>query len=137
MPEDKFKNENIHPDETDVKKRIGKAYQPLDDTIKSLQAEYKDISREWKFSKTSGWYLTYDRKKKRLFYLFSLDNDFTLKMVFNDKALKMIREGSFPKFILEMLAEAKKYPEGTLFIFSKSNFDTDTMLDLLRIKLEN
>jgi hypothetical protein len=34
-----------------------------------------------------------------------------------------------------MLAAAKKYPEGTLFIFNKSNFDSNIMLDLLKIKM--
>ena len=135
MPSDKFKSENVHPDEMDLKKKLGKAYQLLHDTIGSLLSEYKDIKRQWKYSKTSGWYLTYDKKKKRLFYLFPVEDDFTLKVVFNEKALKTIKEGSFPKFVHDMLAAAKKYPEGTLFIFNKSNFEPKTMLDLLKIKM--
>jgi hypothetical protein len=137
MPEDKFKNEKKHPNETDLKKKLGKAYQTLDDTVKSIQTEYKEITREWKYSKTSGWYITYDKKKKRLCYLFPQERDFTFKMVFNDKAMKKIKEGSFPTFVAEMAADAKKYPEGTLFVFNKSNFRPDVILDLLRIKIEN
>jgi hypothetical protein len=135
MPIDKFRNEKQHPGDADLKKKIGSAFKLSDDTIKSLEAENKDITHEWKFSKTSGWYLTYNWKKKRLFYLFPLENDFTLKIVFNDKALKMIKDGSFPVFVYEMLSRAKKYPEGTLFVFNKSNFITRVMQDLLRIKI--
>ena len=136
MKEDRFIKENIHPSDADLKNKIGKSYQLLESTITSLLSDYNDISCNWKFSKTSGWYLTYDRKKKRLFYLFPIDNDFTLKIVFNERCLKLINDGSFPKFVYQMVSEAKKYPEGTLLIFNKNNFKSDTVFDLLKIKIE-
>ncbi|MFI5252283.1 MAG: DUF3788 family protein [Bacteroidota bacterium] len=137
MPADKFYNEKKHPEESDLKLKIGKTYRPLDETLKSMQSEYEGISLNWKYSKTSGWYITCDKKKKRLFYLFPLENDFTVKIVFNDKSLQLIRRGSFPKSVQEMLSDAMKYPEGTLLMFTESNYEPNMFLELLKIKLEN
>ncbi len=134
MPNTIFTNPYQHPTEIDLKKRIGQLYQLLEKAITSLQSEYKDISLEWKFSKTSGWYVTYNRKKKRLFYLFPKDGDFTFKIVFNDNALKTIKSGSFPIWLLTMAKNAKKYPEGTLLEFDSKNFDVDVAIELLKIK---
>lgn len=137
MPEGMILHQNKQPTENDLQKRLGRAFHLVDGTLEVLHSEYQDISFEWKFSKTSGWYLVYNRKKKRIFYLFPLDNDFTCKVVFNDKSLEKIKNGSFPKYVIEMIQNVKKYPEGTLCIFDKSNFKIKTMLRLLRIKIEN
>ena len=137
MPKDRFTHEKNQPTDLDLKKRIGPSFQLLEETTGSLQAECQGLSFEWKFSKSSGWYVTYNRKKKRLFYLFPKNGDFIFKIVFNDNCLEQIKDGSFPKFVINMIENAKKYPEGTLCVFDKSNFKPRTIHDLLRIKIDN
>jgi len=134
---DAFTNKSQHPSDLELKERVGRSFQLLEKTLTSLQAEYEGVSAEWKFSKTSGWYVTYNRKKKRLFYLFPTEGDFTVKLVFNDKCLTQIGKGSFPRYVTEMIENAKKYPEGTLCVFDKDNFKVDTILELLRVKIAN
>ncbi len=137
MPEEIFLNQSKQPGESDLQVRLARSFRLLDDTIRGIHSEYQGISFDWKFSKLSGWYLVYNRKKKRLFYLFPSDDDFTCKIVFNDKSLQKIKDGSFPSYILDMIQNAKKYAEGTLCVFNKNNFKVKTMMALLRIKIEN
>lgn len=134
---DRFTNKSKHPSEADLKERVGRPFQLLEKTLSSLQLGYEGVSSEWKFSKTSGWYVTYNRKKKRLFYLFPVDGDFTFKIVFNDKCLAQIGKSTFPQYVTDMIKNAKKYPEGTLCVFDKSNFEVDTILELLKVKISN
>ena len=137
MPTDKFANEKKHPTDNDLRKRIGESYQMIEDAVSSIQSEYQGITFDWKFSKTSGWYLTCDRKKRRLFYLIPRDGDFTFRMVFGDKALTQITKASFQKEVVEMMRNAKKYPEGTLCEFSRRDFDPETIVRLLEVKIDN
>jgi hypothetical protein len=134
---DVFTDEKNHPNDRDLRKRLGQSYKLFEETIVTIQFDYEGILFEWKFSKSSGWYLVGARKKRRLFYLFPKEKDFLWRMVFGDRSVEEIRKGSFSKYVLNMLADAKKYPEGTLLDFDKSNFKTEEMLKLLRIKIEH
>jgi hypothetical protein len=115
--------------------RLGGSYSVIEDTVSSLQLEYQGVVLDWMYSKTSGWYIVCNKRKKRLFYLLPADGDFTFKIVFNDKSLELIKGATFPKYISAMLREAKKYPEGTLLVFDASNFNVQTILGLLRAKI--
>jgi hypothetical protein len=135
MPGTTFDDPKKKPTNADLKERIGLSFLPIEEVLSSLQAEFQNVSCEWKFSKNSGWYIVYNRGKKRLFYLFPAAGDFLIKMVFNDRALEEIRGETFPKYIHDMLRGARKYPEGTLCEFSRKNFNPATMIELLRIKI--
>ena len=137
MPLDVFTDKAGKPGDDDLRKKLGASYPLFGKTITSLQSEHNGITIEWKYSGTSGWYLTANKSKKRLFYLFPGDGDFTFKIVFNDRSLQQIKKDTFPKAVRGMIQSAKKYPEGTLLAFDKTNFKVEIILDLLRIKLEN
>lgn len=132
-----FANEKKHPGDGDLRKRLGRSHKLFEETIISLQFDHEGIIFEWKYSKLSGWYLIGSRKKRRLFYLIPKEKNFLWKMIFGDRAVAVIKKESFPKHIEEMLKSAKKYPEGTLLEFDKSNFEIEEMLKLLKIKIEN
>jgi len=135
MPENAFADQKKQPTHADLKEKVGRPFVMIEQVLSALQSEFQNISCEWKFSKSSGWYITYNKGKKRLFYLFPADGDFLLKMVFNDRALEEIRGEDFPKYLRDMIRGAKKYPEGTLCEFTRSSFKAATMLELLRIKI--
>jgi hypothetical protein len=137
MPTDAFTNDKRHPSDGDLRKKLGRSYKLFEETIISLQFEQQGIGFEWKFSKTSGWYLICLKKKRRLFYLLPRDRDFSYRMIFGDRAVAEIKRGAFPNHVARMLKSAKKYPEGTLLEFDKSNFEVAAVLRLLKIKIEN
>jgi hypothetical protein len=58
-------------------------------------------------------------------------------MIFGERAVKEIKKGGLPGGIGAMLRVAKKYPEGTLLEFDKTNFEVGSALKLLNIKIEN
>lgn len=130
-------NDTKHPSDGELRKRLGRSYTLFEETIISLQFEHQGISFEWKFSKTSGWYLICLKKKRRLFYLLPKNRDFSFKMVFGTRAVEEIKKGAFPTYVGRMLKSARKYPEGTLIEFNKSNFEVATILRLLKTKIEN
>jgi hypothetical protein len=132
-----FTNEKKHPGDGDLRKRLGRSYKLFEETIINLQFDHEGIIFEWKFSKLSGWYLICSRKKRRLFYLIPKEKNFLWRMILGGRAVAFIKKGSFPKQIGEMLKCAKKYPEGTLLEFDKSNFEVEDMLKLLKVKIEN
>jgi hypothetical protein len=136
MSEELFYNQKRHPDEDDLRKRIGRSYQMIEETLKTVDTEYGSISTDWKYSTTSGWYIVGNRKKRRLFYLIPLKGGFVWKMVFGEKALEKIRNGDFPGYISKMTVNAKRYAEGTLYVFTRSNYKVKTMIELLKIKIE-
>lgn len=136
MPVDIFMHTKKHPSDGDLRKKLGRSYKLFEETMISLQFEQQGISFEWKFSKTSGWYLICLKKKRRLFYLIPKQQDFLYRMLFGPRAVAEIRKGPFPVGIVEMLKSAKKYPEGTLLDFDKKSFDVATVLKILTIKIE-
>ena len=137
MNVDVFTDEKKQPSDGDLRKKLGKSYKLFEETVISLQFDQQGIAFEWKFSKTSGWYLIVLKKKRRLFYFIPKERDFLFRMLFGERAVGEIRKGRLPKIVKEMVTKAKKYPEGTLVEFDKSNYEVETILKLLRIKIEN
>lgn len=137
MSADSFTNNKKHPSDGDLRKKLGRSYKLFEETVISLQFDQQGIVFEWKFSKTAGWYLIVLKKKRRLFYFIPKERDFSFRMLFGDKAINKIKKGGFSKVVKEMITKAKKYPEGTLVEFDKSNFEVETTLKLLKIKIEN
>ena len=137
MAADAFTDEKKHPGDGDLRKRLGRSYKLFEETVISLQFDQRGIVFEWKFSKTAGWYLIVLKKKRRLFYFIPKERDFLFRMLFGERAVGEIKKGTLPKAVKEMVIRAKKYPEGTLVEFGKDNFEVETILKLLKIKIEN
>jgi hypothetical protein len=123
------------PTEADLIGRLGKTYPLVGDPLEKLRATHKGIALHWKFSKTSGWYVTADKGKRRLFYLFPTPDGFLLKMTFNDKALERIRASDLPATLKKKLSTATKYPEGTLLECTPGVLTERVMTRLLEVKM--
>lgn len=118
-------------------KRVGKALDVVNGALEALAAKPGQISHAWRFSKTSGWYLNYDRGAKRLFYLFPKDGDLLLKLVFNEAGVHALRAADLPMPVVDKLAKAKTYAEGTVFEFTAPEITTTLLIALLRIKIDS
>lgn len=116
-------------------KRVGKALDVVNGALEALAAKAGQVSHSWRFSKTSGWYLTYDRGAKRLFYLFPKDGDLLLKLVFNEDGVHGLRAAELPVPVLDKLAKAKTYAEGMVLEFTAHEMTVALLNALLRIKV--
>ncbi len=108
--------------------RIGPMWRTVADALRDLGS----LKTNWKFSKTSGWYLTVDKGGQRLFYCFPRVGGFLLKLVYNDRGVQALKDAGV---MLDRLRTAKKYAEGTLLEFTEEELSPAQLADLLRVKV--
>ena len=74
-------------------------------------------------------------EKRRLFYLVPKPGDFRFSMILGDRAIALLKQGALVDKILPLLKDAKRYAEGTAFIFDRKTFDPEIVIALLEAKL--
>ena len=99
--------------------------------VRTAVADLPRARATWKFSKTSGWHLTFDIGARRLFYFFPQQKDGLLKIVYNEKGVEALKRTGL---VDDRLAKAKKYAEGTLLEFQASELNAALLAELLRAK---
>lgn len=135
MAKDPFLDATKAPANKALGDRIGAAFSGVQAAMEDCDTGKARITFAWKFSKTSGWYFTYDRGRKRLFYLFPMPGDFLLRMVFNEKGVAALLDANgLPAEVNMQPARPKRYPEGTLLELTKSTVSA-AITALLRIKI--
>ncbi len=126
------------PSEAALAERIGEHYSAVLAAVNAIDTERSRIIFSWKFSKTSGWHLTYDRAKKRLFYLFPKPGNVLVRMVINEKGMSALRDQvGLTAQVRAQVNAPKKYPEGTLIELSASMALKESLITLLRIKIDH
>lgn len=123
------------PDDDELFGVVGKDFKIVTKAVDRLRGDHKTITQAYKFSKTSGWYLTYDKGRQRLCYLFPKRGDFLLKIVYNDKGVAALKAADVGGGVKERLGSAKKYAEGTLLEFAAAEITAKVLTELLRIKV--
>ena len=128
MAKDPFLDPANPPDDKALGARIGEAFTVVKAAVEACDTGKARITFAWKFSKTSGWYVTCDRGSK--------PGDFLLRMVFSVKGVAALGAADgIPPAVSAQLADPKKYPEGTLVDLTKVAASTAVLTTLLRIKL--
>jgi hypothetical protein len=131
MEERVFLDPSSKPTEQTLKSALGYLY-PY---YKKLMDVAGSFSQDWNFSKGSGWMLKVYDKKKALFYLIPLKNEFKISMAIREKERKTFLEDSELEMILNMLKSAKKYREGFALRFKVENDADYKTLELFIKKL--
>jgi hypothetical protein len=134
-PNAAFPDEMREPAESDLPGALGRAFGPLAKVLEHLRAAHPDVSPEWKYSPRAGWHLIYSRKKRRLFYLIPTRDDFRLSLILGGKAIATLQAGPCAKKMPALLKEARRYPEGTAFIFTGATLDVAVAVALLEAKI--
>jgi hypothetical protein len=91
--------------------------------------------RDWNFSKASGWMLKVHDKKKALFYLIPLKNEFKISMAIRENERKSFLKDNELEVIHNMITSAKKYKEGYALRFDVKNNEDFKIIKLLIEKL--
>ena len=85
---------------------------------------------EWhSYSLKAGWSLKLKKADRVIVYLVPCKDRFQVAFVLGDKAIKAAKESGLPERIIEQLARAKKYAEGTAL-----RFDPATAGDIAAIR---
>lgn len=136
MNTDPFLDPRSAPPEEALIERIGRAFTAVSSALRRSGTSGSPITRSWKFSRTSGWYVTYDRGKKRLFYLFPKPSGLLIRMVFNEKGMTALRNcQDLPANVMAQIKKPRTYPEGTLIELTKATASSKTLHELLLIKI--
>jgi hypothetical protein len=129
MEERPFSDKEAEPTEGKLKETFENSYVYYEE----LMDITKSFSKDWNFSKSSGWMLKVYDKKKALFYLIPLKNEFKISMAIRENERKAFLDDDELKLIHAMIKSAKKYSEGYALRFNVIN-DADFEMPELLIK---
>jgi len=107
--------------------------------VAEMKEELKLDGEDWHSSGVKyGWAFRLQRKKRNIVYLGPRAGSFLAAFILGDKAVAIARKSALPAYVLKMIAEAKRYGEGTpVRIEVSESEDLDVVKALARIKVEN
>jgi hypothetical protein len=103
-----FADSGIRPTEPELESTLGGAL----GRYRSLLGLTTAFSREWNYSKTSGWMLKVHDGKKALFYLIPLDCGFKVSLAIRESEREALMADPDLAALTDTLASAKKFSEG-------------------------
>lgn len=139
MAENAFINKPKPPTDADLAAALGPVKASWDQLLVQLNNELGVDVHEWNsYSPKAGWSLRVKRKKRTIVWLGPCRGSFNVAFILGDKAMRVTRQGKWPKRIITVLDEAPKYPEGTgIRLEVTSSGDIATLKKLAAIKLAN
>ena len=110
-----FIGKKEQPTRQEVATALGPATGPWNDLIDSMAADLAVSTQEWKgiYVDKYGWSLQLKLKKRTIAHLAPCRGCFRVAFILGDKALAAAKAAKLPKKILQALAVAPHYPEGT------------------------
>ncbi len=134
-----FNDKAKKPDDLMLAGALGKSNRLWRKIKEHLEAEYGELTEEWRFyGAKSGWILKTRRKKRNLFFCIPLDGAFRVAFVFGDKAVAAVEQSGLPQSLITKLKDARKYAEGRgVQIDVKCSADVEHIKKLLSIKVHN
>jgi hypothetical protein len=127
------------PTEKAVQSALGKSYSLWKQLIADLRRELNLDGADWHSSGVKyGWSHRLQLKKRNIVYLGPRDGFFVAAFVLGDRAVTTARQSELPAHVLTLIAEAKRYAEGTgIRIEVKEPADLAVVKTLARIKMQN
>jgi hypothetical protein len=130
----------IHPPtQKAVAEVLGPGFELWKQLIADLKRDLDLDSEEWNSSGVKyGWSLRLQKRKRNIVYLGPRAGMLVAAFVLGDKAVAAARRSELPVRVLRVLAESKRYAEGTaLRIEVAGPGDLQVVRTLARIKVEN
>ena len=134
-----FADRAKQPTEAALKSVLGDRYALWRLVVAELNRELKLDALEWhSYSVKAGWSLRLQRKKRNIVYLGPRPGWFLASFALGDKAIAAARKSDLPARVLKMIAQARRYAEGTAVrIEVNDEEDAKVVMALARIKVEN
>ncbi len=126
------------PTDCELTAALGAAKALWDQLVAELTGEQK-LTREWNsYSIKAGWALRLKRESRNIVYLSPSQSGFMASFALSEKAIRAAQAVKFPKHVLKIIAEAKKYAEGTAVrIIVRGSEEVAAVKSLTKIKLES
>ncbi|MCX6561848.1 MAG: DUF3788 family protein [Candidatus Aminicenantes bacterium] len=125
------------PTERELSAVLGPAQALWDELLAAMAAEFGLKAREWSsYSIKAGWSLRLKQGERNILYLIPSAGEFSVSLVLGDKAVAAAKKAGLPAAILELIAGARRYAEGTGIRFEmKSPDDIAVVKALTALKL--
>lgn len=133
-----FAGQTKRPTQEALKSALGGTYSIWEQLVSDLQQELQLEGKAWHSSSVKyGWALRLQKKKRNIVYLGPRAGSFIAAFALSDKAVAVARKGELPGHVTKMLAEARRYAEGTAIrIEVRGPEDVKAVKILARIKAE-
>ncbi len=131
---------NSHqPTERELTEVLGTAKSLWKQLLTELAQDFGLTEHAWHtYSSKAGWALRIRRRERNIIYLSPEQGGFQACLILGDKALAFARRNKLPRSAQRILAEAKRYPEGTaLRIAVTKSADIELIKKFVQAKLEN
>lgn len=127
------------PTQKAVESALGESHPLWKQLVAELKRELKLDGEDWHSSGVKyGWALRLQLKKRNIVYLGPRFGSFVATFVIGDKAVAAAKKSDLPTYLLKIIAEAKRYPEGTALRIDVSKpEDLEAVKILAKIKIEN
>ena len=109
-----FAGQAEQPTQKAVENALGESHALWKQLVAELRDNLKLDGEEWNSSGVKyGWSLRLQLKKRNIVYLGPRAGAFVAAFVLGDKAVAVVRKSKLPAYVVKMIAEAKRYGEGT------------------------
>ena len=134
-----FAGQAKQPTEAHLAAALGDCYELWQHLVTDLEEELKIDAAEWHTSSVKmGWSLRLQAKERNIVYLGPRDGCCLASFILGDKAITAARKSGLGSRVLRLIAESKRYPEGTAVrIEVRSESDLQIVKKLAKIKIEN
>jgi hypothetical protein len=107
--------------------------------LAELADEYKLVTQEWNcYSRKAGWSLRLKQEKRNIVYFSPCRGLFVVSFALGDGAVEAARLSRLPERVMQIISEAKRYPEGTAVRINVNGpRDIPVVKKLVKVKLEN
>ena len=138
QPTNAFIGHTKPPTDAELTKALGIAKKLWVVLVADLAAAGIDVQEWGSSSKKLGWSLRVKHKDRVIVYLAPFQGFFRASFALGDKAVQASRQSDLPQSVIKIIAEARRYAEGTgVRIDVKTASDVTVAKKLAMIKLAN
>jgi hypothetical protein len=133
-----FAGQSEPPSQAELALALGKSQSLWQELVSTLKRDL-DLAEQWGSSSIkAGWSLRLQSKKRNIVYLTPGKGSFLASFALGDKAISAARQSKLSAQVLKIIAEAKRYPEGTAVRMEvQKPGDVNAIKMLAKIKLDN
>ena len=128
------------PTDDDLAAQLGRSAKKLwDQLLAGLAAQHNLVVQEWNsYSPKAGWSLRLKQNQRNILYLSPCRGGFRASFALGDKAVQAAQRSGLPPRVVQLIAAAKRYTEGTpVRIDVDGPADIAIVMTLAAIKLAN
>ena len=139
MPQNAFAGRETKPTEKALASVLGESLALWKQLVADLKRDLMLDAAEWHTSSVKlGWSLRLQKKKRNIVYLGPRDGFFLAAFALGEKAVTAARKSALPPEVLKIIADAKRYAEGTAVrVDVRQPADIEVVKTLAKIKIEN